>query len=224
MKGLTILERFFLVVGLFFLAVFGGDQLLRTTSSTLAVREFEAAQAAAEDETIRVEEATDFRLWSPTRVAAYRSNTTLPGGMRRASAALPLAVLSIHKAGIRAPVYGGTDALALDLGVGWIAGTARPGEAGNIGVAGHRDGFFRGLKDVSLGDAIELSTLREMATYTVDRIQIVKPQDTGVLKRQEVPSVTLVTCYPFYYIGDAPKRYIVHASLAGRTATRRDAK
>jgi sortase A len=135
----------------------------------------------------------------------------------------PLAVIYIAKANIRVPVYGDTGEWALNRGVGWIAGTARPGEAGNVGIAGHRDGFFRGLKDVAVGDEIELLTLQESARYAVDQIEIVKPEDVGVLRPRDLPSLTLVTCYPFYFIGDAPKRYIVHAPLKERTAKRKEA-
>ena len=102
----------------------------------------------------------------------------------------------------------------LNRGVGRIIGTARPGGPGNIGIAGHRDGFFRGLKDISVGDDVELTTTKERATYIVDQIEIVSPTDVRVLQPRGVSSLTLVTCYPFYFVGDAPNRFIVHASLA----------
>ena len=112
-------------------------------------------------------------------------------------------------------MFEGTDDLALNRGVGWIAGTARPGEAGNgnIGIAGHRDGFFRGFKDILLGDEVELSTLEGVSFYAVDSIEIVSPDNVTVLRPRGVPSLTLVTCYPFYFVGDAPQRFIVHATL-----------
>jgi sortase A len=111
------------------------------------------------------------------------------------------------------PVFEGTDELQLNRGVGWIAGTARPGQDGNIGIAGHRDGFFRALKDVKTGDKLDISTLHGLRRYAVDEIEIVTPDNVGVLQRRAAPSVTLVTCYPFYFIGDAPQRWIVHARL-----------
>jgi sortase A len=113
---------------------------------------------------------------------------------------------------IRAPVFEGTDEWELNRGLGWIQGTASPGEAGNVGIAGHRDGFFRALKDVRVGDDIELLTLRRAASYTVDAIEIVTPDNVGVLRPRGAPSLTLVTCYPFYFVGDAPQRFIVHAT------------
>jgi sortase A len=149
---------------------------------------------------------TDFTLWSPKRVEEYRFSL-LP------KAEPPVAVLRVPKLGIEAPVLEGTDDFALNRGVGRIASTSRTIGAGNIGIAGHRDGFFRGLKDVSEGDVIELETVQVDASYVVDDIKIVNPSDTSVLLPRDRPAVTLVTCYPFYFIGSAPERFIVHASL-----------
>jgi sortase A len=126
----------------------------------------------------------------------------------------PLAVLEIAKLRIRVPVFDGTDDLTLNRGVGRIIGTAKLGETGNIGIAGHRDGFFRGLKDISEGDEIVLTTTAAKTIYIVDQIEIVSPADVRVLEPRRASSITLVTCYPFYFVGDAPKRFIVHASLA----------
>src|SRR5215469_851377 len=86
-------------------------------------------------------------------------------------------------------------------------------EEGNIGISGHRDGFFRGLKDIREGDGIELVTATGTDTYTIDHIVIVKPTDVSVLAPRPRPSITLVTCYPFYFVGSAPQRYIVQASM-----------
>ena len=124
-----------------------------------------------------------------------------------------MAVLGIGKLRLRVPVFEGTDDLVLNRGLGWIDGTARPGERGNIGIAGHRDGFFRGLKDIAVGDAMELETLGKRATYVVDEIEIVAPEQVEVLRPRAAPAITLVTCYPFYFVGDAPQRFIVHATL-----------
>jgi sortase A len=91
-----------------------------------------------------------------------------------------------------------------------------PGDAGNVGIAGHRDGFFRGLKDISVGDEIDLIMTKEKTTYVVDQIEIVSPADVHVLEPRSTSSLTLVTCYPFYFVGDAPQRFIVHAAIASR--------
>ena len=106
-----------------------------------------------------------------------------------------------------------TDDLSLNRAVGHIAGTALPGDSGNVGIAGHRDGFFRGLKDIVTGDTIEITTQAKTDTYVIDQITIVNPSDVSVLAPRSQPSVTLVTCYPFYFVGSAPQRYIVQASL-----------
>src|SRR5882672_4956412 len=80
-------------------------------------------------------------------------------------------------------------------------------------IAGHRDGFFRVLKDVTPGDTIELATPKRVVTYVVDQIVLVRPDDVSVLQPRSRPSLTLVTCYPFYFVGSAPQRYIVQASV-----------
>jgi sortase A len=101
----------------------------------------------------------------------------------------------------------------LNRGVGRIAGTSLPGQGGNIGIAGHRDGFFRTLKDIRTGDAIELVTTSGKDIFVVDQIRITNRGDVSVLRPRAKRSLTLVTCYPFYFVGPAPSRYIVEASL-----------
>jgi sortase A len=123
-----------------------------------------------------------------------------------------MAVLSIRRLGLEVPVFDATDRITLNRGAGRIPGTAQPGEQGSIGISAHRDGFFRGLKDIQLGDQIELAVPAQKFVYTVDNISIVRPSDS-VLRARPRPSLTLVTCYPFYFVGDAPERYIVQASL-----------
>ena len=136
----------------------------------------------------------------------------------------PLAVLRIPKVHLEVPVLDGTDDLTLNRGVGHIVGTVRPGEDGNIGIAGHRDGFFRALKDVGPGDTIELVTPKRVVRYAVDQIVLVRPEDVSVLQPRSRPSLTLVTCYPFYFVGSAPQRYIVQASVVGPELPILDAK
>ena len=108
-------------------------------------------------------------------------------------------------------VLEGTDETQLDRAVGHIEGTARPGESGYLGIAGHRDGYFRGLRRIEPGASIKLTTLDGVAIYEVASIEVVTPTDVEVLEPTEEPTLTLVTCYPFYYVGDAPKRYVVRA-------------
>jgi sortase A len=211
-RGLTILERCLLVAGLICLAIFGGVLLYRSVSSRQALRAFDQARTAKAPEhrqeavKLNINEKVDFRRWSEQRVRAYRESLLSHQGS-------PMAALSIDKLKMRVPVFEGTDELALNRGVGWIAGTARPGESGNVGIAGHRDGFFRGLKDISLGDTIKLTTLEGTLVYKVDQFEIVTPDDVSVLRPRGGSSLTLVTCYPFYFVGSAPQRFILHAAL-----------
>jgi LPXTG-site transpeptidase (sortase) family protein len=149
----------------------------------------------------------DRTLWSPERVRGFDASFS------QQFAAAPLAILRIPRIELEVPVLAGTDELALNRGVGHIEGTPRPGFSGNVGIAGHRDGFFRGLKDVSAGDVLELESLERTDRYRIESITIVSPDRVDVLAPTDVPTLTLVTCYPFYYIGSAPKRYIVRAAL-----------
>ena len=119
--------------------------------------------------------------------------------------------IEIPRIGVSVAVLQGTTSRTLRLGVGHITGTALPGEPGNIGIAGHRDTYFRALKDIRKDDEIHLQTAAGITKYEVDWIQTTSPSDVGVLAPTAESSLTLVTCYPFYYIGAAPKRFIVHA-------------
>ena len=107
----------------------------------------------------------------------------------------------------------GVDDETLRFGLGHIPGTKLPGQGGNSGVAGHRDTFFRGLSKIREGDKITVKTLAAEHRYVVDIIRIVNPDDIAVLADSNEPTLTLVTCYPFYLVGPAPKRFIVQASL-----------
>jgi sortase A len=149
--------------------------------------------------------APDQSLWADKRIREYEASLL-------AESEPPLAVLKIAHLDIEVPVYNGTDDFNLNRGVGRIKGTARVGSAGNLGIAGHRDGFFRGLKDIALGDTIDLLTIDGTETYRVSSIEIVDPSDVSVLEPTEVETLTLVTCYPFYYVGHAPERFIVKAT------------
>ena len=144
-------------------------------------------------------------LWADKRIREYEKSLEVEAGP-------PLALLTIDKVDIQVPVYNGTDEFNLNRGVGRIIGTAAFEAEGNLGIAGHRDGFFRGLKDVVVGDEIRVQTARGEVMYTVSSIEIVEPSDVSVLAPTPERTLTLVTCYPFYYVGHAPKRYIVTAT------------
>jgi len=102
----------------------------------------------------------------------------------------------------------------LDVAAGHIPGTALPGQTGNVGVAGHRDTLFRGLRNIAKNDLIEFETPTGSYNYEVESTRIVKPQDVEVLESNGHAEITLVTCYPFNYVGSAPNRFIVKARLA----------
>lgn len=223
-KILRLIERWLLVLGMFLLAVYVGAMLHRFVAPRFALWQFQKAQAAdlqngpSTPVKSESEDGIDFRLWADKRIQGYRESLSLKKG-------LPVAVLRIDKLGIEVPVFDGTDNLTLNRGVGRIIGTARPGALGNIGIAGHRDGFFRGLKDISVGDKVDLMLTTTRTAYVVDQIEIVTPDDVRVLQPRSVPALTLVTCYPFYFVGDAPNRFIVHASLAStRTKIQEDTR
>ena len=121
--------------------------------------------------------------------------------------------IEIPRVGVSAVVLEGSDDTTLRRGVGHIPETSLPG-VGNVGLAAHRDSFFRGLKDIRKNDIIRLQTLEGTFRYRVEWTQIVMPEDTQVLRQEGTSELTLVTCYPFYYVGSAPKRFIVRAREA----------
>jgi LPXTG-site transpeptidase (sortase) family protein len=126
----------------------------------------------------------------------------------------PFGRISIPRIGLSAMVAEGDDEDTLRHAVGHIPGTAAPWGAGNVALAGHRDTFFRGLSRVRLDDVIQLETLRGTFKYRVERITVVGPQDVEVLQSPEW-DLTLVTCFPFHYVGPAPQRYIVQGTRVG---------
>jgi sortase A len=128
-----------------------------------------------------------------------------------ANANLPLGRIEISSLGLTAMIQEGTGRQTLQRGVGHITGTALLGASGNVGLAGHRDTFFRKLRNIHEGDEITLTTLNGASLYRVDLISIVEPQDSAVLRDSGENLLTLVTCYPFSYVGPSPKRFIVRA-------------
>jgi len=120
--------------------------------------------------------------------------------------------MDIPRLGMSIAILQGTSSRTLRLGAGHIEGTSFPGEAGNSGIAGHRDTFFRGLKDIRSNDEVQLQTATGLFRYEVDWAKVVEPSDTTVLEPSTVGStLTLVTCYPFYFLGPAPMRFVVRA-------------
>lgn len=136
----------------------------------------------------------------------------------------PVGRIEIPRLHISAMVTEGTTPRVLKMAVGHISGTALPGQAGNVVLAGHRDTFFRRLGDLKTGDVIELTTPKGQYVYGVRFTSIVTPDETWVLDPSTGETLTLVTCYPFHFVGAAPKRFIVRASKLknqmGRTNAR----
>jgi sortase A len=202
-----------LLSGLFLVCVYSAVRVYSGIYSSGALREFSRKQTSTtangpQNPSLRNAETPDFRLWSEERVQAYQSS--LLGNVPP-----PLGVFKISSIGLEVPLLEGSDDLTLNRGVGHIEGTAAPGGTGNVGIAGHRDGFFRGLKDLHLGDTMDLYTENGNARYVVDEILIVPPENVSVLAPRSKPALTLVTCYPFYFVGSAPLRYVVHVSITG---------
>ena len=212
-QTLARIERLLLVMGFLLVSVYVAARIHSALSSRAELRQLWRAQVAAAESN---KSEPDFRLWSEQRVAAYKAS--------RNATPSALAALEIPAIGLQVPVLEGTDDLTLNQGVGHIEGTPLPGKGGNAGIAGHRDGFFRGLKDIHEGDTIDLITQTGRSHYVVDEIVIVSPEDTWVLRPRPFASLTLVTCYPFYFVGSAPQRFIVHASIAdpGQPANREE--
>ena len=215
MRGPLILERAAWGAGLLLIAVFAIARIHGALSSRAELARFEDTRAAHQQATqpasgagapLPLPTGVDISLWSKGRVRAYNES-------QKEQAPLAIAVLKIPRLGLTVPVLEGTDEFTLNRGVGHVGGTALPGERGNVAIAGHRDGFFRVLKDVTAGDRIRLETLWQTVDYTVQETRIVEPEDVQVLESTGTPVLTLLTCYPFYYVGSAPKRFVVRASL-----------
>lgn len=144
-----------------------------------------------------------------------RSPIARTGGARNLSVAPAsggaLGKIEIVRIGLSAMIMEGTDGRTLRQAVGHIRGTPLPGQQGNIAIAGHRDTFFRPLRNVEKDDEITLTTLDGSSRYLVDFTKVVAPEDTQVLGNSGNATLTLVTCYPFYFVGPAPRRFIVRA-------------
>lgn len=212
-SGWLLAERAAWAIGLVCLTAWGAFYIDQTIVTRRALEQFSSLRSAVGPPVLEFTqtESPDLTLWDSHRIAAWRTALTQPTSP-------PLAVLRIPKLQLVVPVLPGTDEMTLNRGVGHIDDTSLPGTGGNVGIAGHRDGFFRGLKDIGPGDAIEIDELRVTEVYRVERIWIVEPDDVSVLDPTSAPSITLVTCYPFYYVGAAPLRYIVRAVQVGEKA------
>lgn len=136
-------------------------------------------------------------------------------GEPRPASGIPISLLEVPRLDLQVPVGEGTSARTLSRGAGHIAGTAFPEEPGNVGIAGHRDTVFRKLSRIQTGDTVLLVTATNRYRYQVAWTRIVSPADVGVLAGSEQAELTLVTCYPFWFVGPAPKRFVIRARRVG---------
>lgn len=157
--------------------------------------------------TIRAPTQADQALWSESRKSQYDQARS------QIAADAALAILTIPSIKLEAAVFEGTSSRVLNAGLGRVEGTARVGDVGNLALAGHRDGFFRGLKDIRVGDDIVLETVSEKTRYRVSETFVVNPEEVFVLAPSTENVITLITCYPFYFVGDAPQRFIVRGVM-----------
>ena len=193
-------------------------------------RQFDRALLAAHDSTAtelsgNVARVNDLPATTPLMPAFVEADgvTSASNSSAKISAAsvnpnLPLGRIEISSLGLTAMIQEGTGRQTLQRGIGHITGTALLGASGNVGLAGHRDTFFRKLRNIHEGDEITLTTLNGASLYRVDLISIVEPQDSAVLRDSGENLLTLVTCYPFSYVGPSPKRFIVRARQIPPTA------
>ena len=197
----------FLLVSFFVLRGWGNHQAesdIKAFEKAVVSQSMPVTQTASNDTSYIPE--PDLSLWSEKRIEEYHA-----GNAERDDP--PLAIISVDRLDLKVPVYNGTDEINLNRGAGRIKGTAWVNQPGNLGIAGHRDGFFRVLKDIEVGDSIEMLTFQGESEFVVSSITIVDPADVSVLAPTDASTITLVTCYPFYFVGHAPKRYIVKGEL-----------
>jgi len=161
----------------------------------------------------RVYQASHEARFEERRSAEGPIDSPAPARTKRVREGGALGRIEIPRIGLAAVIAEGERETTLRLALGHIAGTALPGENGNVGLAGHRDGFFRPLARIRLHDEIRLTVERGRSIlYRVDSTSVVDPSDVSVLARGPDDSLTLVTCYPFGYIGPAPRRFVVRAT------------
>jgi LPXTG-site transpeptidase (sortase) family protein len=197
-SALRVLERLLFGTGLICVVLYASACAERSFFQSFIGRGFDR-----ELERVLGDEVHDQRDWSIARVSRFQAS--------QGSEVEALGRLEIPSVGISVMLLEGTDDDTLDRAVGRIEGTARLGESGNLGIAGHRDSFFRGLRHIEKGNLLSLATRDGLARYEVTEISIVQPRDVEVLDPTDEPSITLVTCYPFYFVGKAPERYVVRA-------------
>ena len=156
-------------------------------------------------------ESVEARRFQSEQTAAFERAASAAAAPSRVRAGGVVGMLDVPRLRLTTPVVEGDDDRTLKRAVGHLPDTPLPWEKGNSALAGHRDGLFRPLKDVKVGDEIRFRTTSEQLRYRVTKTSIVKPDDISVLEPRSTEALTLITCYPFNYVGSAPKRFVVHA-------------
>lgn len=192
-RALVLLERCLLIGGGLLLLAWAGVTLWGNLASRSEVAELQRSLAIP-----------DQALWSDARKKAYLESLQSDPGAA-------IALLTIDRLNIETPVFDSVNELNLNRGVSRIEGTATLMENDNLGIAGHRDSFFRPLKDIEIDDEIVLQSPLGEVSYRVVETFIVEPEEIWVLDPADEATLTLVTCYPFYFVGNAPERFIVRA-------------
>ena len=195
------LERVLLIVGIVCLGYYGYVSAEAALYQAYETRELDAILASAPP-------APPVTTATPARPALA------PLARKALTAGTAVGRIEIPRLGVSAVVRAGTDSRTLRLAVGHIPGTALPGESGNVGLAAHRDTFFRRLGEIREDDEVRVVTPDGTFSYRVQGTQVVNPTDVWVLDPTDAPALTLVTCYPFTFIGSAPRRFIVRAQLS----------
>jgi sortase A len=191
-RTLHLAERVLLVLAVVMLGWYGAVQTMAAFAQASWARELEGMAG-------RVDVASESR--SPSPLPAPLAPDALVGRVE------------LPRVGVSAIVREGVDDGTLRRAVGHIPRTAFPGAPGNAAFAGHRDTFFRGLRDVRIGDLVKVTTPSNVFRYVVQETRVVTPQDVWVLSPTTQPTLTLVTCYPFSFLGAAPERFVVRATL-----------
>lgn len=199
--------RLFVFIGILTLGWVGFTLLDSKLYQANEHRRFENQLQAAEP-LISSGEPDSLPLLSPDLANAKAVDPESPG---IDAAGSPLGRIEISTIGLTAMILEGTDTATLRRAVGHIPGTSLPGQEGNVALAGHRDTFFRPLRKIRENDEITLTTLYGSYRYRVESTRIVEPEDTAVLNESDEATLTLVTCYPFNFLGSAPQRFIVRA-------------
>jgi sortase A len=200
-------QYFFFVVGILALSYCAVVLLDRWVFQAYQTRRFERAWKDAQTSARTIQQPPSSPLAAQAEADRARAESFGIDGL----AGSPLGRIEISSVGLAAMIMEGIDGKTLRHAVGHIPGTPLPGQPGNVALAGHRDTFFRGLRNIHKDDEITLTTLHGSYRYRVDSTQVVEPQATEVLDNSVDDILTLVTCYPFHFVGPAPKRFIVRA-------------